>query len=151
MCTPTYSLCLRALIDKKGNTHFNFLLLHCRNTKHSDGESKAASGLGEVYLQMAEYDKAMEYHQLDYDLSEAHQDIEGKVSFEIKILKGVQNWPHRPTSGLGSNAANSIIGNISLIKKVNHEIAQKGTTKNSNFVFLELVGMFWFHGDFGLY
>jgi hypothetical protein len=76
--------------------------LHCRNTKHSDGESKAASGLGEVYLQMAEYDKAMEYHQLDYDLSEAHQDIEGKVSFEIKILKGVQNWPHRPTSGLGS-------------------------------------------------
>ena len=44
-----------------------------------DGEARAASGLAEVYLQMGEYDKAMRYHQMDYDISESKQDMDGKV------------------------------------------------------------------------
>ena len=50
-----------------------------RDTKDTDGESKAASGLGEVYLQMGEFDKATHYHKMDYDISEANHDMEGKV------------------------------------------------------------------------
>ena len=57
-------------------------LIYCyRDTKDTDGEARAASGLGEVYLQMGEFDKAMQYHQMAYDISETHEDIDGKVSF----------------------------------------------------------------------
>ena len=50
-----------------------------RDTQDSEGESLAASGLGEVHLQMGEWDQAMAYHQMDYDLSERHEDMTGKV------------------------------------------------------------------------
>ena len=73
-----------------------FLLpLFCRDTKDADGEAKAASSLGEVFLQMGEYDKAMDYHQMDYDISESHEIMEGKVSWiETKIyqLGGRSLW-----------------------------------------------------------
>ena len=57
-------------------------LIYCyRDTKDTDGEARAASGLGEVYLQMGEFDKAMQYHQMAYDISETHEDMDGKVIF----------------------------------------------------------------------
>ena len=59
-----------------------FLLpLSYRDTNDADGEAKAASSLGEVFLQMGEYDKAMDYHQMDYDISESHEIMEGKVCY----------------------------------------------------------------------
>ena len=60
------------MIDKKKSFLF-------RETHDVDGEARAASGLAEVYLQMGEYDKAMRYHQMDYDISESKQDMDGKV------------------------------------------------------------------------
>lgn len=55
-------------------------LIYCyRDTTDTDGEARAASGLGEVYLQMGEFDKAMHYHQMAYDISENHEDMDGKV------------------------------------------------------------------------
>ena len=57
-------------------------LIYCyRDTTDTDGEARAASGLGEVYLQMGEFDKAMHYHQMAYDISENHEDMDGKVFF----------------------------------------------------------------------
>ncbi len=41
--------------------------------------------MGDVYLQMGEYEKAMEFHQLDYDLSEAEEDNSGKVNITRKL------------------------------------------------------------------
>lgn len=51
-----------------------------RDTNDVEGEARAASGLGEVYLQMGEFDNAMQYHQMDYDISEANEDMDGKVN-----------------------------------------------------------------------
>ena len=50
-----------------------------RDTRDFEGESKAASSLGEVFLQMGEFESALEYHQMDYDISESHESMEGKV------------------------------------------------------------------------
>ena len=62
------------------NVISRILLIIFRDTHDADGESKAASSLGEVYLQMGEFDKASEYHQMDYDISESHEVMEGKVN-----------------------------------------------------------------------
>ena len=62
------------------NVISRILLVIFRDTHDADGESKAASSLGEVYLQMGEFDKASEYHQMDYDISESHEVMEGKVN-----------------------------------------------------------------------
>ena len=35
---------------------------------------------------MGEFDKAMHYHQMAYDISENHEDIDGKVIFFIVYL-----------------------------------------------------------------
>ena len=64
--------------QKKAAMHWK--LIYCyRDTTDTDGEARAASGLGEVYLQMGEFDKAMHYHQMAYDISENHEDMDGKV------------------------------------------------------------------------
>ena len=55
------------------------LIYCCRDTKDVDGEAKAASGLGDVYLQMGEFHKAIQYHQMDYDVSELDHGMDGKV------------------------------------------------------------------------
>ena len=60
----------------------SYFLLSYRDTSDADGEAKAASSLGEVFLQMGEYDKAMDYHQMDYDISESHEIMEGKVCYK---------------------------------------------------------------------
>ena len=54
-------------------------LIFSRDTRDFEGESKAASSLGEVFLQMGEFESALEYHQMDYDISESHESMEGKV------------------------------------------------------------------------
>ena len=55
------------------------LFYFSRDTRDFEGESKAASSLGEVFLQMGEFESALEYHQMDYDISESHESMEGKV------------------------------------------------------------------------
>ena len=55
------------------------LFYFSRDTRDFEGESKAASSLGEVFLQMGEFESALEYHQMDYDISESHECMEGKV------------------------------------------------------------------------
>ena len=56
-----------------------FVIFFSRDTRDFEGESKAASSLGEVFLQMGEFESALEYHQMDYDISESHESMEGKV------------------------------------------------------------------------
>ena len=58
----------------------NFWIFYfSRDTRDFEGESKAASSLGEVFLQMGEFESALEYHQMDYDISESNESMEGKV------------------------------------------------------------------------
>ena len=67
-----------------------------RDTQDFEGESLAASGLGEVHLQMGEWDKAMTFHQMDYDLSEKNDDMLGKVTLFIthksNAERSVMKW-----------------------------------------------------------
>ena len=55
------------------------IMFFCSETSDREGEAKAASSLGQVYLQMGEFEKAKTYHRMDYDLSEASEDAEGKI------------------------------------------------------------------------
>ena len=78
---PKYCQLYLATLAKKIVTNLSFF----REMKDPCGEAKASSNLGDVYLQMGEYEKAMEFHQLDYDLSEAEEDNSGKVNITRKL------------------------------------------------------------------
>ena len=41
---------------------------------------------------MGEWDQAMTYHQMDYDLSERHEDMTGKVKLELESFQPTKFW-----------------------------------------------------------
>ena len=51
----------------------------CRDSSDKTSEAKAASGLGLVHQKMSDWQKALNYHTLDLELSEETQDKNGQA------------------------------------------------------------------------
>ena len=58
------------------------------------GEGDAACGLGGVYQQMGEYEKALQYHQLDLQLAEMTSNPVCQCKYLLTILDSVPQFSH---------------------------------------------------------